>query len=222
MSNSQVPGSTSAPGRRTFLASTAVAAAAVAGGTPLLSGCSAEEGSGKGGATSGKELKNLLPTYAASTVADPDIPSVNGSSPGYTKAPPAAALVASVKGKPGHGGSYTMFEPLWGTPPPKHNAYYQAADDALGAKISLQPQDGNTYGEQLGAVLLNHGRTPAVVPLPSPRTDLLTGRAHHTGVRLDRFAVMVLAPPGSPLRPTPHPKGQAPCDEPPERSSWPR
>ncbi|MER8154705.1 beta-galactosidase [Streptomyces sp. NPDC094472] len=66
--------------------------------------------------------------------------------------------------------------------------------------------------------LLNHGRTPAVVPLPSPRTDLLTGRAHHTGVRLDRFAVMVLAPPESP-RPTPHSKGQPPCDEPPERSS---
>ncbi|WP_372505875.1 Beta-galactosidase C-terminal domain [Streptomyces malaysiensis] len=45
--------------------------------------------------------------------------------------------------------------------------------------------------------LLNHGRTPAAVPLPSPRTDLLTGRTHHTGVRLDRFAVMVLAPPES-------------------------
>ncbi|MFD8366971.1 Beta-galactosidase C-terminal domain [Streptomyces hygroscopicus] len=65
--------------------------------------------------------------------------------------------------------------------------------------------------------LLNHGRTPAVVPLPSARTDLLTGRVHHTGVRLDRFAVVVLAPLAS-RRPTPHPKGAAPCDEPLERS----
>ncbi|GLV77682.1 Beta-galactosidase C-terminal domain [Streptomyces hygroscopicus] len=65
--------------------------------------------------------------------------------------------------------------------------------------------------------LLNHGRTPAVVPLPSARTDLLTGRVHHTGVRLDRFAVVVLAPLAS-RRPTLHPKGAAPCDEPLERS----
>ena len=42
--------------------------------------------------------------------------------------------------------------------------------------------------------LLNHGRSPAVVPLPSARTDLLTGRVYDTQVRLDRFAVVVLAP----------------------------
>lgn len=165
MPNSQASASTSAPSRRTFLASTAIAAAAVTGGVPLLSACSTEGSGGKNGTTSGKDLKKLLPTYAASTVADPDIPSVNGSSPGYTKAPPAADLVASVKGKPGHGGSYTMFEPLWGTPPSKDNAYYKAVNDALGAKVRLQPQDGNTYGEKLSAVLAS-GDIADIVMIP--------------------------------------------------------
>ncbi|MEU5613346.1 extracellular solute-binding protein [Streptomyces sparsogenes] len=153
MPNSQASASTSTPSRRTVLSSAAVAAVAVAGGAPLLSGCSTEESTGKGGTTSGKDLKKLLPTYVASRVVEPDIPGVNGSSPGFTRAEPAADLVASVKGKPGHGGSYTVFEPLWGTPPAKDCDYYKAVNEALGAEITFQPQDGNTYGEKLSAVL---------------------------------------------------------------------
>ncbi|ADI06542.1 beta-galactosidase [Streptomyces bingchenggensis BCW-1] len=67
-------------------------------------------------------------------------------------------------------------------------------------------------GEHL--FLLNHGRTPAVVPLPSARTDLLTGRVYDTEVGLDRSAAVVLAPLDSP-----HPKGAAPCTERLESSS---
>lgn len=165
MSNSQASASTSTPSRRTVLSSAAVAAVAVAGGVPLLSACSTEESTGKGGTTSGKDLKKLLPTYAASRVVKPDIPSVNGSSPGFTQAKPTAELVASVKGKPGKGGSYTVFEPLWGTPPPKNSAYYKAVNEALGAKITFQPQDGNTYGEKLSAVLAS-GDIADIVMIP--------------------------------------------------------
>ena len=61
--------------RRSFLASTAVATAAVAGGMPLLTACS-DSGSGgsREGATSGKAADKLLPTYVASTVATPIVP----------------------------------------------------------------------------------------------------------------------------------------------------
>lgn len=67
-------------------------------------------------------------------------------------------------------------------------------------------------GEHL--FLLNHGRTPTAVPLPSARTDLLTGRVYDTEVGLDRSAAVVLAPLDSP-----HPKGAAPCTERLESSS---
>ncbi|MFI1338388.1 Beta-galactosidase C-terminal domain [Streptomyces sp. NPDC020845] len=67
-------------------------------------------------------------------------------------------------------------------------------------------------GEHL--FLLNHGRTPAVVPLPSARTDLLTGRVYDAQIDLGRYAAVVLAPHDSP-----HPKGAAPCTERLESSS---
>ncbi|MET8299458.1 twin-arginine translocation signal domain-containing protein, partial [Streptomyces sp. NPDC005180] len=74
----------SAPSRRSFLASTAVAAAAVAGGMPLLAACSDSDSGSREGTTSGKAADKLLPTYVASTHAKPDLPSKNGSAAGYT------------------------------------------------------------------------------------------------------------------------------------------
>ncbi|WP_157902797.1 twin-arginine translocation signal domain-containing protein, partial [Streptomyces jeddahensis] len=74
----------SGPSRRSFLASTAVATAAVAGGLPLLTACGGSNSGSREGATSGKAADKLLPTYVASTVAKPDIPSKNGSTAGYT------------------------------------------------------------------------------------------------------------------------------------------
>ncbi|MBA4867196.1 twin-arginine translocation signal domain-containing protein, partial [Streptomyces sp. PSKA54] len=104
----------SAPSRRSFLASTAVAAAAVAGGVPLLSACGGSDGGSREGATSGKDADKLLPAYVASTVAKPDIPSKNGSTAGYTSKIDLAALATSVPKKLGTGAPLKIMAPLWG------------------------------------------------------------------------------------------------------------
>ncbi|MFG2745415.1 Tat pathway signal sequence domain protein, partial [Streptomyces chartreusis] len=70
----------SGPSRRSFLASTAVATAAVAGGMPLLAACGGSDSGSREGTTSGKDAKKILPTYVAGSVVTPDIPSKNGSS----------------------------------------------------------------------------------------------------------------------------------------------
>ncbi|EPH42004.1 hypothetical protein ABT390_35350 [Streptomyces aurantiacus] len=92
------PNSPSSPGslsRRSLLSSTAAAALAVAGGAPLLAACGGG-GARNEGTTTGKKLKDLLPAYVASDLADPDIPSRNGSAAGFTKAVPAAELKVAV------------------------------------------------------------------------------------------------------------------------------
>ncbi|MEV8308836.1 extracellular solute-binding protein [Streptomyces flavidovirens] len=145
------PNSPYTPSRRSFLASTAVAAAAVAGGLPLLAACGGPAQGGKEGATGGKALKAILPKYVPTNLADPDIPGVNGSSAGYTELPDP--LATSVKGTPGKGGTFKAMTPIWGTVPKKDNAYYTAVNQALGATVRFDPQDGNTYQEKIGAVL---------------------------------------------------------------------
>ncbi|MFI1809179.1 extracellular solute-binding protein [Streptomyces sp. NPDC020422] len=153
--------------RRSFLASTAVATAAVAGGMPLLTACSDSGGGGsREGATSGKAADKLLPTYVASTVAKPDIPSRNGSSAGYTGKVDLDALASSVPTKLGTGAPLTIMAPLWGTPPKAGCAYYTALDAAAGTRITWQNQDGTTYGEKLGAVLASSS-IPDMVVVPN-------------------------------------------------------
>ncbi|WP_137991630.1 extracellular solute-binding protein [Streptomyces vilmorinianum] len=153
--------------RRSFLASTAVATAAVAGGMPLLTACSdSESGGSREGATSGKAADKLLPTYVASTVAKPDIPSKNGSSAGYTSKVDLATLATSVPTKLGTGAPLVIMAPLWGTPPKPGCAYYTALDAAAGTRITWQNQDGITYGEKLGAVLASSS-IPDMVVVPS-------------------------------------------------------
>ncbi|MFC8507253.1 extracellular solute-binding protein [Streptomyces sp. NPDC057411] len=153
--------------RRSFLASTAVATAAVAGGMPLLTACSDSGGGGsREGATSGKAADKLLPTYVASTVAKPDIPSRNGSSAGYTGKVDLDALASSVPTKLGTGAPLAIMAPLWGTPPKAGCAYYTALDAAAGTRITWQNQDGTTYGEKLGAVLASSS-IPDMVVVPN-------------------------------------------------------
>ena len=43
--------------------------------------------------------------------------------------------------------------PLWGAAPKGNCAYYTQLDKIAGTNITWQNQDGNTYGEKLGAVL---------------------------------------------------------------------
>ncbi|MDN3293245.1 extracellular solute-binding protein [Streptomyces ficellus] len=165
---SSAPGSGagSAPSRRSFLASTAVAAAAVAGGMPLLAACGGSQGEKKDGATSGKEARKLLPAFVAQNVVSPDIPSKNGSAAGFTTAIATAALKTSVPDKLGKGSSIKIMAPLWGSPPKSDNPYYRAMNEAIGVSTVWQNQDGNTYDEKLGAVLASSD-IPDVVVVPS-------------------------------------------------------
>ncbi|MBA2809335.1 Tat pathway signal sequence domain protein [Streptomyces sp. KM273126] len=156
---------TSAPSRRSFLASTAVAAAAVAGGVPLLSACGGSQPGSKDGTTSGKDAAKILPAYVASTVVAPDIPAKNGSAAGFSKAIATADLKTSVTKKLGSGGKLKIMSPFWGTPPKDDNPYYTAMNEAIGVEATWQNQDGVTYDEKLGAVLASSD-IPDVVVVP--------------------------------------------------------
>ncbi|MFI8950853.1 extracellular solute-binding protein [Streptomyces sp. NPDC053750] len=160
------PNAASAPSRRKFLASTAVATAAVAGGMPLLSACGGgSDGGSRDGTTSGKDAKKLLPAYVASNVVTPDIPSKNGSAVGFTSKLDLADLKTSVPKKLGKGGRVTVMSPFWGSPPKADNAYYKAMNDLIGVDVVWQNQDGNTYDQKLGAVLAS-SEVPDVVVVP--------------------------------------------------------
>src|SRR3982074_3177482 len=104
---------TSAPSRRSFLASTAVAAAAVAGGMPLLAACGGSDAGRKEGTTSGKAAQKILPAFVAAGVVSPDIPAKNGSAAGFTKAIAMADLKTAVPKKLGSGGKLKILAPLW-------------------------------------------------------------------------------------------------------------
>ncbi|WP_326818139.1 extracellular solute-binding protein [Streptomyces sp. NBC_01762] len=163
MTPNSSPAST-APSRRTFLASSAVAAVAVAGGVPLLAACGGGSGSGsKEGTTTGKALKKVVPNYIPSNLVQPDVAGVNGSSPGFTKLPDP--LVTSVKSVPGKGSAFRVMTPLWGTVPKKNNPYYTAVNKAVGATLNFDPQDGNTYQDKIGAVLAGSD-IPDAVTIP--------------------------------------------------------
>jgi putative aldouronate transport system substrate-binding protein len=155
----------SAPSRRSFLASTAVAAAAVAGGVPLLSACGASDSGSGGGSSEGKGVKKLLPAYAASNVVSPDIPAKNGSALGFTSKLDLATLKTSVPKKLGKGGKVSIMSPFWGSPPKSDNAYYKAMNSLIGVDVEWQNQDGNTYDQKLGAVLASSD-IPDVVVVP--------------------------------------------------------
>ncbi|MFF5370688.1 extracellular solute-binding protein [Streptomyces sp. NPDC013187] len=155
----------SGPSRRSFLASTAVATAAVAGGMPLLAACGGSEGGSRDGTTSGKDAKKILPAYVASNVVTPDIPSKNGSALGFTGKLDLAGLKTSVSKKLGKGGKVTIMAPFWGSPPKQNNAYYKAMNDLIGVDVVWQNQDGNTYDQKLGAVLASSD-VPDVVVVP--------------------------------------------------------
>ncbi|MFF0106463.1 extracellular solute-binding protein [Streptomyces hirsutus] len=155
----------SGPSRRSFLASTAVATAAVAGGMPLLAACGGADGGSREGTTSSKDAKDILPAFVAGSVVTPDIASKNGSAVGFTGKLDLAGLKTSVPKKLGKGGKVTIMAPFWGSPPKGDNAYYTAMNDLIGVDVAWQNQDGNTYDQKLGAVLASSD-VPDVVVIP--------------------------------------------------------
>ncbi|MEO3754546.1 extracellular solute-binding protein [Streptomyces sp. B6B3] len=155
----------SGPSRRRFLASTAVATAAM-GGMPLLSACGKGSG-GQEGRVSEEELRTILPAYRESEVAvAPDIPSRHDSSPGFSRWIPQDELGVSVPEPRGNGGEFTAMTPLWGTPPRPGNEFWTMVDQAIGVRMRWQTQDGNSYPEKLGATLAG-SEIPDLVCIPS-------------------------------------------------------
>ncbi|MBO1330861.1 extracellular solute-binding protein [Streptomyces sp. VRA16 Mangrove soil] len=160
------PNSPSTPSRRSFLASTAVAAAAVAGGMPLLAACGGSDTKDREGATSGKNAQKMLPAFTASQLVQPDIPAKNGSPAGYTQKVDLSALKTSVPQKLGTGTPFKIMSPFWGSPPKPGCAYYTQLDKIAGTRITWQNQDGTKYGDKLGAVLASSS-IPDMVVVPS-------------------------------------------------------
>lgn len=154
--------------RRSLLRNTAFGAGAAAVGVPLLAACGSS--SSASGGVSSKGLKTSLPDYvplAAGT--KPDIPSVTGANgaltdAGYLNYP--ANLVKTVSGVPGAGGSYSAITPLWGSIPTAGNAYYQAVDKALGAQLTVNPANGNTYNNTIPTLVAGN-KLPDWIQLPS-------------------------------------------------------
>ncbi|UCM90767.1 beta-galactosidase [Streptomyces marincola] len=81
----------------------------------------------------------------------------------------------------------------------------RAADEAGLAPVLPEAPAGVEAVRRGGHLfLLNHGPERVTVPLHTPHTDLLTGRAHRDAIALERHGAAVL---------TPHTEGSRPCDD---------
>ncbi|MFC0624031.1 extracellular solute-binding protein [Kribbella deserti] len=152
--------------RRTFLAFLGAGAALAAGGG-ALAGCSSKPASsGKGQAETVDKLAGLLPAYMAFGSVKPDLPGVNGSSPGFTKYP--TSLVRAVPEKAVTSGKeVTAMTPLWAPLPPGlgNNSYYDANNERIGAPVRFNIVNGMDYGTKLGTVLAA-GNVPDMICIP--------------------------------------------------------
>lgn len=154
--------------RRSFLGLAGISAVALSTAA-VLTACG--NGASKAQVTSSSGLAEtvakIVPSYVPIDLVTPDIASVNGSTPGFTTIP--ASLVKSVKEIPGKGGTYKAMTPAWWTVPPAlaDNSYYQAVNEALGATIDFQVNDGNSYGDKIQTVLASPKNVPDWVVIPS-------------------------------------------------------
>jgi len=151
--------------RRSFLGALGGAVFLAAAPTALTS-CSG--GSTPKATTSGSladTVAKLVPAYKPLDLAKPDIPSVNGSTPGFTSIP---SLVKSVTSTPGRGGTYTAMTPAWWAVPPAlpQNTYYKAVNERLGATINFQVNDGNAYADKVQTVLASPKDVPDWMVIP--------------------------------------------------------
>ncbi|WP_433005386.1 extracellular solute-binding protein [Kribbella sp. CA-294648] len=144
-----------APSRRKFLGLLGTGAAVAAGGS-ALAGCSSSD---KGPSTEGRaetedKLAGLMPAYLAYEPVKPDLPGVNGSSPGFLKYP--TELKRAVPDKPVTSGKeVTAMTPLWGPLPPGlgNNSYFDANNARIGAPVRFNIVDGGQYTDKLGPML---------------------------------------------------------------------
>ncbi|MGO2540634.1 MAG: extracellular solute-binding protein [Specibacter sp.] len=154
--------------RRSFLGLAGISAVALSTAA-VLTACGNGASKAKVTSSSGlaETVAKVVPSYIPIDLVTPDIASVNGSTPGFTTIP--ASLVKSVKEIPGKGGTYKAMTPAWWTVPPAlaDNSYYQAVNEALGATVDFQVNDGNSYGDKIQTVLASPKNVPDWVVIPS-------------------------------------------------------
>lgn len=142
----------------------ALTASACGGGG---SGSDAASGEVLTGSELAEQVQANTPNSELSFLIEPDYPSVNGSTPGYSTIP--GDLETSVPETPGAGSTFTVMSPAWWTTPPSlgSNAYYDVMNEALGATLDFQPSDGNAYADKIQTVLASPRSMPDWIVLPS-------------------------------------------------------
>ncbi|GAA1565994.1 MULTISPECIES: extracellular solute-binding protein [Kribbella] len=160
--------------RRTFISLLGAGAAAAAGGV-TLTGCS-KGGSGsstKGRAETEDKLSGLLPKYTAYEPVKPDIPGVDGASPGFSHYPAELKRAVPDKMVPS-GKEVTAMTPLWSPIPPlTNNSYFDANNERIGAPVKFNILNGNDYGDKLGPILAA-GNIPELLCIPGWNISGLT------------------------------------------------
>ncbi|PZP15531.1 MAG: sugar ABC transporter substrate-binding protein [Brachybacterium faecium] len=134
------------PSRRALLGALGIGAA-----FPALAACGGGDPKEEAAEDVAANAEVELPTYTEQTAVEPDIPGQNGSTPGYTTYP--QDLPQTVEAPPGSGSTFTLMVPTWSAVKSNlNNAYTQALDEALGAKLDYQMTTGNDYRDKQAAV----------------------------------------------------------------------
>ena len=145
--------------------------------TPVLASCTTAAGSGSTAAGGGPIgiPKGVLPNYVPVEYVTPDIPGIDGSTPGFLEWP---KLVKSVDKVPGVGGSYTAMTPTYGNVVPglSDSKYLQQVNDEIGAKFDFRFTDNNAYPDKLQAIFASAKDVP----------DFVTIAEHNIPARFDQ------------------------------------
>lgn len=159
-------------GRRGFVGLLAAAVAA-----PVLASCGSggEAAAGGGGGGPVGIPEDVLPNYVPVEYVAPDIPGVDGSTPGFLEWP---ELVTSTDSAPGVGGSYTAMTPTYGNVAPglADSKYLQQVNELINATFDFRYTDNNAYPDKLQAIFAS----PKDVP------DFVTIAEHNIPPRFDQ------------------------------------
>lgn len=131
--------------RRALLGALGAAAA-----VPALGACNPADPSQQASSGVSKDDAKILPKRTERQPVKPDIPSTDGSTPGYTTYPKERPQ--TVASPPGKGSTFTAMVPTWSGVKGEANAFTQALDKALGSTLKYQMTTGNDYRDKQSAV----------------------------------------------------------------------
>lgn len=156
--------------RRGFVGMLAVAAAA-----PAIASCGANTGGGSDETGPIAFSDDVLPNYVPVEFVEPDVPGVDGSTPGFLEWP---ELVTTADSAPGSGGSFTAMTPTYGNVAPglADSQYLQQVNELINATFDFRYTDNNAYPDKLQAIFAS----PKDVP------DFVTIAEHNIPPRFDQ------------------------------------